>query len=46
MRFKKCGELLLGNRFPPQMKEKVYRGCIRSIILYASETRGLIENER
>ena len=35
--FRKCGELLLGNRFPLKMKNKVYRCCIRSAILYGSE---------
>ena len=37
-RFRKCGELLLGNRFPLKMKGKVYRCCVRSAILYGSET--------
>ena len=36
VRFKECGELLLGNRFPLRMKGKVYR-CVRSAILYESE---------
>ena len=38
VRFRKCGELLLGNRFPLKMKGKVYRCCVRSAILYGSET--------
>ena len=29
VRFRECGELLLGNRFPLKMKGKVYRCCIR-----------------
>ena len=33
VRFRECGELLLGNRFPLKMKGKVYR-CVRSAILY------------
>ena len=37
VRFRECGELLLGNRFPLRMKGKVYRCCIRSAILYGSE---------
>ena len=32
VRFRECGELLLGNRFPLKMKDKVYR-CIESAIL-------------
>ena len=37
VRFRKCGELLLGNRFPLNMKGKVYRCCVRSATLYESE---------
>ena len=37
VRFRKCGELLLGNRLPLKTKDKVYRCCIRSAILYGSE---------
>ena len=37
VRFRECGELLLGNRFPLKMKRKVYRCCVRSAILYGSE---------
>ena len=36
VRFRECGELLLGNRFPLQIKDKVYRCCVRSAILYGS----------
>ena len=48
VRFKECGELLLGNRFPLRMKDKVYRCCVRSAIpvLYASETWYLKENKK
>ena len=46
VRFRKCGELLLGNRFPLKMKGKVYRCCVRSAILYGSETWCLKENEK
>ena len=45
-RFRKCGELLLGNRFPLKMKSKVYRCCVRSAILYGSEACCLKENEK
>ena len=46
VRFRECGELLLGNRFPLKMKGKVYRCCVRSTILYGSETWCLKENEK
>ena len=42
----KCGELLLGNRFPLKMKGKVYHCCIRSAILYGSKAWCLKENEK
>ena len=37
VRFRECGKLLLGNRFPLRMKRKVNRGCVRSAILYGIE---------
>ena len=37
VRFRKCEELLVGNRFPLKMKGKVYCVCIRSAILYGSK---------
>ena len=37
VRFRECGELLLGNRFFRRMKGKVCRCCVRSAILYGSE---------
>ena len=46
VRFRECGELLFGNRFPLKMKDKVYRCCVRSAILYGSETWCLKENEK
>ena len=46
VRFRECGELLLGNRFPLKMKGRVYCSCVRSAILYGSETRCLKENEK
>ena len=46
VRFKKCGELLLGSRFPPRMKGKVHRCCVRSAIGYGSKTWRLKENEK
>ena len=45
VRFRKCGELLLGNRFPLRMKGKVSCCCIRSAILYGNEAWCLKENE-
>ena len=45
VRFRECGELLLGNRFPLRMKGKIYRFCVRSI-LYGSEAWCLKENEK
>ena len=46
IRFRKCGELLLGNRFPLRMEGKVYRCCVRSAILYGSEAWCLKKNEK
>ena len=37
VKFRKCGELLLGNRFPQKIIDKVYRCCVKSAILYGSE---------
>ena len=39
-------ESLFGNRFPLNMKGVVYRYCVRSAILYGSETWGLKENKK
>ena len=44
VRFRECGELLLGNRFPLKMKGTVYRCYVRSAILCGSETWCLKEN--
>ena len=46
VRFRKCGELLLGNRLPLKMKGKVCRCFVRSTILHGSETCCLKENEK
>ena len=45
VRFRECGELLLGNRFPQRIKGKVYCCCVRSSILYGSEAWCLKENK-
>ena len=44
-KFTECGELLRGRRFSLRMKEMVYRSCVRSAMLYASETWCLRESE-
>ena len=46
VRFRECGELLLGNRFPRRIRSKVYCCCVRSPILYGSETWCLKENKK
>ena len=38
VKFRECGELLLGNEFSLKIKCKVYRSSARSAILYGSET--------
>ena len=43
MKFRECGELLFG-RFSVKMKGMVYRSCVRSAMLYGSETWCLREN--
>ena len=45
MKFRECGELLRGRRFSSRMKVMVCRICVRSAMLYGSETRCLRENE-
>ena len=46
VRFRECGELLLGNRFLLKMKGKVYCCYIRSAIVYESKAWCLKENEK
>ena len=43
--FKECGELLNSKRFSLKMKAMDYRSCVRSAMLYGSETWCLRENE-
>ena len=38
IKFRKCGELLYGRKFSLKMKEMIYQSCIRSAMLYGSET--------
>ena len=45
MKFRECGESLLGRRFSLKMKGMVYRSCVRSAMLYGSETWCWRENE-
>ena len=45
MKFRKCGELLRGRRFSFRMKGMVYRSCVRSAMLWGSETWCLKESE-
>ena len=45
MKFRECGELLLGRRFSLKMKGMVYRSCVRSAMLCGSERWYWRENE-
>ena len=45
MKFRECGELLRGRRFSLRMKGMVYCSCVRSAMLYGSETWCLREDE-
>ena len=38
VKFKECGELLNSKRFSLKTKGMVYRNCVRSAMLYGSET--------
>ena len=46
VRFRECGQLLLGNKFSLKMKDTVYPCCVRSAILNGSEAWCLKENEK
>ena len=45
VKFKECGQLLNSKRFSLKMKGMDYRSCVRSAMLYGSETWCLRENE-
>ena len=45
VKFKECGELRNSKRFSLKMKGMIYRSCVRSAMLYGSETWCLRENE-
>lgn len=44
-KFRECGDVLYGRRFSLKMKGKVYKSCVRSVMLYGSETWCLTEKE-
>ena len=44
-KFRECGELLYGWRFPLDLKEAVYWSYVRPTMLYGSETWCLKESE-
>ena len=45
IKFRECGELLHGRKFSLKMKGRIYQSCVRSAMLYRSETWCLRENE-
>ena len=45
IKFRECGEVLRGRRFSLRMKGMVYQSCVRSAMLYGSETWCLRESE-
>ena len=45
VKFKECGELLNSKRFLLKMKGMICRSCVRSAMLYGTETWCLRENE-
>ena len=45
MKFTQCGELIRERRFSSRMKGMVYRSCVRSAMLYGSDTWCLRESE-
>ena len=45
VKFKECDELLNSKRFSLKIKGMVYQSCVRSVMLYGSETWYLRENK-
>ena len=45
MKFIECSKILKGRRFSLKMKEKFYKSCVRSAMLYGSEAWCLREKE-
>ena len=46
VKFRECRELLNSKRFSLKLEGMVYRSCVRSAMLYGSETRCLRESEK
>ena len=44
IKFRECSELLLEKRFSLNIKARAYQSCVRSAMLYGSETWCLREN--
>ena len=45
VKFRECGELLYGRRFPLRLKGAVYKSYVRPVILYGCEAWCLTESE-
>ena len=45
IKFRKCGELPYWRKFSLKMKDRIYQSCVRSTMLYGSETWCLRKNE-
>ena len=45
IKFRECSELLLGKRFSLKIKARVFQSCVRSAMLYGSETWCLREKK-
>ena len=45
MKIKECSEIIKGKRFSLKMKQKVYKSCVRSAMMYGSDARCLREKE-
>ena len=46
VKFKECRELLNSKRFSLKMKGMVYRSCVRSAMLYGSETDEILRRTK
>ena len=45
IKYRECGEFLYGRIFSLKMKVRIYQSCVKSAMLYGSETWCLMENE-
>jgi len=45
MKFRKYGEIIYEKWYSQKLKRKIYRNCVRSAVLYGSETWCLEEKE-